>query len=77
MPLLLLLHQFATCLIAESPPLAHLLHNKGSAIPFSIGFMVSKVVPFMRKEYRNDTKDEWPSVLFVYLIDYYGGHKIT
>ena len=31
----------------------------------------------MRKEYRNDTKNERPSVLSVCLIDYYGGHKIT
>ncbi|XWS57231.1 hypothetical protein CRYUN_Cryun09bG0156200 [Craigia yunnanensis] len=68
--------QLPTCLTAESPPLAHLLHSKGSAIPLSTGFVVSKAVPSMRKEYRNGTKDEWPSVLSVRLIDYYG-HKIT
>ncbi|XP_022742106.1 mediator of RNA polymerase II transcription subunit 13 isoform X2 [Durio zibethinus] len=69
--------QLPTCLTAESPPLAHLLHSKGSAIPLSTGFVVSKAVPTMRKDYRNYTKEEWPSVLSVSLIDYYGVHKVT
>ncbi|KAK8286176.1 hypothetical protein V6Z12_D08G275000 [Gossypium hirsutum] len=66
-----------TCLTAESPPLAHLLHSKGSAIPLSTGFVVSKAVPSMRKDYRNHPKEEWPSVLSISLIDYYGGNKVT
>ncbi|KAK2641530.1 hypothetical protein Ddye_023293 [Dipteronia dyeriana] len=69
--------QLPTCLTAESPPLAHLLHSKGSAIPLSTGFVVSKAVPSMRKDYRNNLKEEWPSVLAVSLIDYYGGNNIT
>ncbi|MBA0737546.1 hypothetical protein Gogos_011003 [Gossypium gossypioides] len=69
--------QLPTCLTAESPPLAHLLHSKGSAIPLSTGFVVSKAVPSMRKDYRNHPKEEWPSVLSVSLIDYYGGNKVT
>lgn len=68
--------QLPTCLTAESPPLAHLLHSKGSAIPLSTGFVVSKAVPSMRKDYRSSTKEEWPSVLSVSLIDYYGGTSI-
>ncbi|GMI88711.1 Mediator of RNA polymerase II transcription subunit 13, GRAND CENTRAL, MACCHI-BOU 2 [Hibiscus trionum] len=68
--------QLPTCLTAESPPLAHLLHSKGSAIPLSTGFVVSKAVPSMRKDYRNYPKEEWPSVLSVSLIDYYGGNKV-
>ncbi|MBA0584833.1 hypothetical protein Gorai_015629, partial [Gossypium raimondii] len=66
-----------TCLTAESPPLAHLLHSKGFAIPLSTGFVVSKAVPSMRKDYRNHPKEEWPSVLSISLIDYYGGNKVT
>ncbi|CAK9163688.1 unnamed protein product, partial [Ilex paraguariensis] len=69
--------QLPTCLTAESPPLAHLLHSKGSAIPLSTGFVVSKAVPSMRKESRSYSKEEWPSVLSVNLIDYYGGNSIT
>jgi mediator of RNA polymerase II transcription subunit 13 len=69
--------QLPTCLTAESPPLAHLLHSKGSAIPLSTGFVVSKAVPSMRKDYRNNLKEEWPSVLSVSLIDYYGGNNNT
>ncbi|XP_050278302.1 mediator of RNA polymerase II transcription subunit 13 isoform X3 [Quercus robur] len=68
--------QLPTCLTAESPPLAHLLHSKGSAIPLSTGFVVSKAVPSMRKDYRSNLKEEWPSVLSVSLIDYYGGTNI-
>ncbi|CAN8287998.1 unnamed protein product [Cochlearia groenlandica] len=66
--------QLPTCLTAESPPLAHLLHSKGSAIPLSTGFVVSKAVPSMRKDSKINTKEEWPSILSVSLIDYYGGH---
>nr|XP_043628708.1 mediator of RNA polymerase II transcription subunit 13 [Erigeron canadensis] len=65
--------QLPTCLTSESPPLAHLLHSKGSAIPISTGFVVSKAVPSMRKDSRSNCKDEWPSVLSVGLVDYYGG----
>ncbi|XP_027336151.1 mediator of RNA polymerase II transcription subunit 13 isoform X2 [Abrus precatorius] len=68
--------QLPTCLTAESPPLAHLLHSKGSALPLSTGFVVSKAVPSMRKDYRSNLKEEWPSVLSVSLIDYYGGTNI-
>ncbi|XP_004502200.1 mediator of RNA polymerase II transcription subunit 13 isoform X2 [Cicer arietinum] len=68
--------QLPTCLTAESPPLAHLLHSKGSALPLSTGFVVSKAVPSMRKDYRSNLKEEWPSVLSVSLIDYYGGSNI-
>ncbi|KAF8082132.1 hypothetical protein N665_0846s0014 [Sinapis alba] len=66
--------QLPTCLTAESPPLAHLLHSKGCAIPLSTGFVVSKAVPSMRKDSRINMKEEWPSVLSVSLIDYYGGY---
>lgn len=69
--------QLPTCLTAESPPLAHLLHSKGSAIPLSTGFVVSKAVPSMRKDRKNNLKEEWPSVLSVGLIDYYGGNNVT
>ncbi|KAK9274364.1 hypothetical protein L1049_019178 [Liquidambar formosana] len=69
--------QLPTCLTAESPPLAHLLHSKGSAIPLSTGFVISKAVPSMRKDSRSNSKEEWPSVLSVSLIDYYGGSNIT
>ncbi|OMP07507.1 Mediator complex, subunit Med13 [Corchorus olitorius] len=68
--------QLPICLTAESPPLAHLLHSKGSAIPLSTGFVVSKAVPSMRRDYRNYTKEEWPSILSVSLIDYYGGNNV-
>lgn len=67
--------QLATCLTSESPPLAHLLHSKGSAIPISTGFVVSKAVPSMRKDSKNNCKEEWPSVLSVGLFDYYGGNN--
>ncbi|KAK4266691.1 hypothetical protein QN277_027573 [Acacia crassicarpa] len=69
--------QLPTCLTAESPPLAHLLHSKGSALPLSTGFVVSKAVPTMRKDYRSNLKEEWPSVLSVSLIDYYGGTNMN
>lgn len=69
--------QLPTCLTADSPPLAHLLHSKGSAIPLSIGFVVSKAVPSVRKDRKNNLKDEWPSVISVSLIDYYGVNILT
>lgn len=69
--------QLPTCLTAESPPLAHLLHSKGSAIPLSTGFVVSRAVPSMRKDCRNNMKEEWPSVLSVSLVDYYGGNNFN
>ena len=69
--------QLPTCLTAESPPLAHLLHSKGSAIPLSTGFVISKAVPSMRREFRSNAKEEWPSVISVSLIDYYGGNNIS
>lgn len=69
--------QLPTCLTAESPPLAHLLHSKGSAIPLCTGFVVSKAVPSMRKDCRSISKEEWPSVLSVSLVDYYGGNNIA
>lgn len=67
--------QLPTCLTSESPPLAHLLHSKGSAIPISTGFLVSKSVPSMRKDSRTTSKQEWPSILSVALFDYYGGNN--
>ncbi|GLU19597.1 hypothetical protein SLE2022_358380 [Rubroshorea leprosula] len=69
--------QLPTCLTAESPPLAHLLHSKGSAIPLSTGFVVSRAIPSMRKDCRNNMKEEWPSVLSVSLVDYYGGNNFN
>ncbi|KAJ4977034.1 hypothetical protein NE237_002140 [Protea cynaroides] len=68
--------QLPTCLTAESPPLAHLLHSKGSAIPLCTGFVVSKAVPSIRKDPRSSSKEEWPSVLSVSLVDYYGSSNI-
>ncbi|ONH98989.1 hypothetical protein PRUPE_6G003600 [Prunus persica] len=69
--------QLPTCLTAESPPLAHLLHSKGSAIPLSTCFVVSKAVPTMRRDYRSNLKEEWPSTLLVSLIDHYGGNNFS
>ncbi|XP_027162286.1 mediator of RNA polymerase II transcription subunit 13 isoform X1 [Coffea eugenioides] len=69
--------QLPTCLTAESPPLAHLLHSKGSAIPLCTGFVVSKAVPSMRKDSRSISKEEWPSILSVSLVDYYGGNNMA
>ncbi|KAF5735695.1 mediator of RNA polymerase II transcription subunit 13 isoform X1 [Tripterygium wilfordii] len=68
--------QLPTCLTTESPPLAHLLHSKGFAIPLSTGFVVSKAVPSMRKDCRSNSREEWPSVLSVSLIDYYGSNNV-
>ncbi|KAK1311603.1 Mediator of RNA polymerase II transcription subunit 13 [Acorus calamus] len=64
--------QLPTCLTAESPPLAHLLHSKGSATPVSTGFVVSKPVASIRR-CSIGPKDEWPSILSVNLVDHYGG----
>ncbi|GAB2276919.1 hypothetical protein Dimus_011628 [Dionaea muscipula] len=70
--------QLPTCLTAESPPLAHLLHSRGSAIPLSTGFVISKAVPSLKKDAGpNNMTEEWPSVLSVSLIDYYGGEKLV
>ncbi|KAM6555029.1 hypothetical protein CsatB_015791 [Cannabis sativa] len=69
--------QLPTCLTAESPPLAHLLHSKGSAIPLSTGFVVSKAVPSMRKDSKHNLKEEWPSALSISLIDHYGGNSFN
>ena len=66
--------QLPTCLTSESPPLAHLLHSKGSAIPLSTGYVVSKAVPTMRRVPAEPMKDDWPSILSVSLIDHYGGN---
>ncbi|KAL6517268.1 hypothetical protein OROMI_032969 [Orobanche minor] len=49
--------------------------HKGSAIPLSTGFVVSKSVPSMRKNQRTPSKEEWPSVLSISLVDYYGGNS--
>lgn len=69
--------QLPTCLTAESPPLAHLLHSKGPAIPLSTGFVISKAVPSMRKDCRNSLKEEWPSALSISLVDHYGGNNFS
>ncbi|XP_010552283.1 PREDICTED: LOW QUALITY PROTEIN: mediator of RNA polymerase II transcription subunit 13-like [Tarenaya hassleriana] len=69
--------QLPTCLTAQSPPLAHLLHSKGSATPISTGFVVSKAVPSLKKDSRMNMKEEWPSVLSVSLIDYHGGYSLA
>ncbi|XP_072986939.1 mediator of RNA polymerase II transcription subunit 13 [Typha latifolia] len=65
--------QLPTCLTSESPPLAHLLHSKGSATPLATGYVVSKAVPTMRKDPAETTKDDWPSILAISLVDHYGG----
>ncbi|KAK9094973.1 hypothetical protein Scep_026442 [Stephania cephalantha] len=67
--------QLPTCLTSESPPLAHLLHSKGSAIPLSTGFVVSKAVPSVMKDHRSSVKER-PSIISVSLVDYYGGSNI-
>ncbi|ERN20081.1 mediator of RNA polymerase II transcription subunit 13 [Amborella trichopoda] len=65
--------QLPVGLTAESPPLAHLLHSKGLAIPLTTGFVLSRAVPTIRKDFMRNVKDEWPSILSVSLVDYYGG----
>ncbi|KAL2940681.1 Mediator of RNA polymerase II transcription subunit 13 [Bienertia sinuspersici] len=67
--------QLPTCLTSESPPLAHLLHSKGYAMPLSTGFAVSKAVPSLKKDI-NNSKEDWPSVLAVSLVDFYGGNGV-
>lgn len=67
--------QLPTCLTSESPPLAHLLHSKGSAIPLLTGYVVSKAVPMMRRDASEPKKDDWPSILSVTLVDHYGGNS--
>ncbi|GMH10269.1 hypothetical protein Nepgr_012110 [Nepenthes gracilis] len=69
--------QLPTCLTAESPPLAHLLHSRGSAIPLSTGFVVSKAVPSLKNDASQNAKEEWPSVLSVSLIDYCGAYNVS
>ncbi|AQL02787.1 polymerase II transcription-mediator3 [Zea mays] len=69
--------QLPTCLTSESPPLAHLLHSKGTAIPLAMGYVVSKAVPPVRRDSAQLTKDEQPSVLSVSIIDHYGGSSGT
>ncbi|KAJ1258087.1 hypothetical protein BS78_10G046800 [Paspalum vaginatum] len=65
--------QLPTCLTSESPPLAHLLHSKGTAIPLAMGYVVSKAVPPVRRNSAQLAKEEQPSVLSVSIIDHYGG----
>lgn len=65
--------QLPTCLTSESPPLAHLLHSKGPAIPLSTGFVVSKTVPSARRDPTESVKEDWPSILSISLVDHYGG----
>ncbi|PKA47598.1 Mediator of RNA polymerase II transcription subunit 13 [Apostasia shenzhenica] len=67
--------QLPTCLTSESPPLTHLLHSKGSAIPQSTGFVISKSVPTMRRDPVDPLKEDWPSILAVSLVDHYGGGR--
>ncbi|XP_020581529.1 mediator of RNA polymerase II transcription subunit 13 [Phalaenopsis equestris] len=67
--------QLPTCLTSESPPLAHLLHSKGSAIPQSTGFIVSKSIPTPRKDFVEPIKEDCPSILSVSLVDHYGGQE--
>jgi mediator of RNA polymerase II transcription subunit 13 len=69
--------QLPTCLTSESPPLAHLLHSKGTAIPLGMGYVVSKAVPHVRKDSAQITKEDRPSVLSVSIIDHYGGSIST
>uniref|UniRef100_A0A453MK26 Mediator of RNA polymerase II transcription subunit 13 n=1 Tax=Aegilops tauschii subsp. strangulata TaxID=200361 RepID=A0A453MK26_AEGTS len=63
--------QLPTCLTSESPPLAHLLHSKGTATPLAMGYVVSKAVPPVRKQPTKE--DSRHSVLSVSIVDYYGG----
>ncbi|VAH52681.1 unnamed protein product [Triticum turgidum subsp. durum] len=69
--------QLPTCLTSESPPLAHLLHSKGTATPLAMGYVVSKAVPPVRKDAAQLTKEDRHSVLSVSIIDYYGGSTAT
>lgn len=67
--------QLPTCLTSESPPLAHLLHSKGSAIPLLTGYVISKAAPTMRRDAAEPKKYDWPSILVVTLVDHYGGNS--
>uniref|UniRef100_A0A453D4Q8 Mediator of RNA polymerase II transcription subunit 13 n=1 Tax=Aegilops tauschii subsp. strangulata TaxID=200361 RepID=A0A453D4Q8_AEGTS len=69
--------QLPMCLTSESPPLAHLLHSKGTATPLAMGYVVSKAVPPVRKNAAQLTKEDRHSVLSVSIIDYYGGSTPT
>jgi mediator of RNA polymerase II transcription subunit 13 len=64
--------QLPTCLTSDSPPLAHLLHSKGMAIPVSTGYVVSKPVHPVRKDLSETVREDWSSVLCVTLVDHYG-----
>ncbi|XP_044946122.1 mediator of RNA polymerase II transcription subunit 13-like [Hordeum vulgare subsp. vulgare] len=66
--------QLPTCLTSESPPLAHLLHSKGTATPLAMGYVVSKAVPAVRKKLTKE--DSRHSVLSVSIVDYYGGTTV-
>ncbi|CAN6179281.1 unnamed protein product [Urochloa humidicola] len=65
--------QLPTCLTSESPPLAHLLHSKGTAISLAMGYVVSKAVPPVRRDSAQLTREDRSSVLSVSIIDHYGG----
>lgn len=69
--------QLPTCLTSESPPLAHLLHSKGTATPLAMGYVVSKAVPPVRKNSAQLAKEDRHSVLSVSIVDYYGGSTST
>ncbi|CAN6208649.1 unnamed protein product [Urochloa humidicola] len=69
--------QLPTCLTSESPPLAHLLHSKGTAIPLAMGYVISKAVPPVRRDYAQLTREDRSSVLSVSIIDHYGGSAGT
>ncbi|KAL6647791.1 hypothetical protein ACP70R_015228 [Stipagrostis hirtigluma subsp. patula] len=69
--------QLPTCLTSESPPLAHLLHSKGTAIPLAMGYVVTKAVPPVRRDSTQVTTEVRPSVLAVSIIDHYGGSIAT
>lgn len=69
--------QLPTCLTSESPPLAHLLHSKGTATPLAMGYVVSKAIPPVRKNSAQLTKEDKHSVLSVSIVDYYGGSTAT
>ena len=65
--------QLPTCLTSESPPLAHLLHSKGTAIPLAMGYIISKAIPPIRRDSAQVTREDRPSVLSISIIDHYGG----
>ncbi|KAL6846903.1 hypothetical protein ACP4OV_022756 [Aristida adscensionis] len=69
--------QLPTCLTSESPPLAHLLHSKGTAIPLAMGYVVTKAIPPVRRDSTQINTEIRPSVLAVSIIDHYGGSIAT